>query len=185
MSDADALLAGLEKLLDGHLLGAGHDVLDHGPGVEVLEVQDFLIAVGIGDLEVAVLLGLGVHPLDDPLDHLGHRGRLGPAVLGDVVRVQRQLLEHVLGEDVLGRLGVRPLDLDLDVPPAGPQARGVDHVLAVGRADHDHVLQALNAVDLRQQLRDDRVFHVGGDTGPAGAEDRVHLVEEHDHRHAL
>src|ERR1700678_1295333 len=30
VSDADALLAGVEELLDGHLLGAGHDVLDHG-----------------------------------------------------------------------------------------------------------------------------------------------------------
>src|ERR1700729_3846595 len=28
--DPDALLAGVEELLDGHLLGAGHDVLDHG-----------------------------------------------------------------------------------------------------------------------------------------------------------
>src|SRR3984885_12274340 len=36
MRDPDALLAGLEELLDGHLLGAGHDVLDHGTGVEVL-----------------------------------------------------------------------------------------------------------------------------------------------------
>ena len=31
----------------------------------------------------------------------------------------------------------------------------------------------------------DRVLDVGGDAGAAGAEDRVHLVEEHDHRRAL
>src|SRR5215472_6966747 len=49
VGDPDALLLGLEELLDGHLLRAGHDVLDHGAGVEVLEVQDFLVAVGVGD----------------------------------------------------------------------------------------------------------------------------------------
>src|SRR6185437_5333715 len=32
MRDPDALLPGLEELLNGHLLGAGHDVLDHGAG---------------------------------------------------------------------------------------------------------------------------------------------------------
>ena len=35
-----------------------------------------------------------------------------------------------------------------------------------------------------EQLGHDRRLHVGGDAGPAGAEDRVHLVEEHDHRGA-
>src|SRR6056297_2646628 len=38
--------ARLEQALDGELLGPGHDVVDHGPGVEVLEVQDLLLAVG-------------------------------------------------------------------------------------------------------------------------------------------
>ena len=106
-------------------------------------------------------------------------------MLGQVVGVQRQVGEDVLGEDVPGRLGVRPLDLDLDVEPAGPQDRRVDHVLAVGGADHDDVLQALDAVDLAQQLRHDRVLDVAGHARAAGAEDRVHLVEEHDDRHAL
>ena len=36
-----------------------------------------------------------------------------------------------------------------------------------------------------EQLRDDGVLHVGGDAGAAGAEERVHLVEEHDDRRAL
>ena len=45
------------------------DVLDHRAGVEVLEVQRLLVTVGVGDLEEAVLLGLGVHPLDGVLDH--------------------------------------------------------------------------------------------------------------------
>jgi hypothetical protein len=67
----------------------------------------------------------------------------------------------------------------------GPQDRRVDHVLAVGGADHDHVLELLDPVDLAQQLGHDGVLDVGGHPRPAGAEDRVHLVEEHDHRHAL
>src|SRR5580704_16915124 len=46
VTDPHALLPGLQELLDGHLLGPGHDVLDHGAGVEVLEVQHFLVAVG-------------------------------------------------------------------------------------------------------------------------------------------
>ncbi|MDB5152499.1 MAG: hypothetical protein JWR54_1250, partial [Mucilaginibacter sp.] len=44
-------------------------------------------------------------------------------------------------------LGVRPLDLDLDVQAARPQDRRVDHVLTVGGADNDDVLQALDALN--------------------------------------
>ena len=99
--------------------------------------------------------------------------------------MQRQGRRQVLGEDVARRLGVGPLDLDLHVEAAGPQDRRVDHVLAVGGADHDDVLEALDAVDLAEQLRDDGVLDVGGDAGAAGAEQRVHLVEEHDDRRAL
>ncbi|CAB4966268.1 unannotated protein [freshwater metagenome] len=98
--------------------------------------------------------------------------------------MQRQRRGEVLGEDVARGLRVRALDLDLHVEPARPQDRGVDHVLTVGGTDHEHVLQRLDTVDLAQQLGDDRVLHVGGDSRPAGAEERVHLVEEHDHRGA-
>jgi hypothetical protein len=66
-----------------------------------------------------------------------------------------------------------------------PQDRRVDHVLPVGRADDDDVLQALYAVDLAQQLRNNRVLHVGGNPRTAGAEDRIHLVEEDDYRRSL
>src|SRR3954451_9185983 len=59
----DALLVLVEEVLDRHLLGPVDDVLDHRAGVEVLEVQDLLVAVGVGDLEETVLLGLGVHAL--------------------------------------------------------------------------------------------------------------------------
>ena len=86
---------------------------------------------------------------------------------------------------VRGGLGVRTLDLDLHVEPAGSQDRRVDEVLAVRRADHDDVAQPLDAVDLGEQLRHDRRFHVGRDARAAGAEHRVHLVEEHDDRPAL
>lgn len=69
--------------------------------------------------------------------------------------------------------------------PAGPQDGGVDHVLTVGGTDHDHVLQALHAVDLGEQLRDDGVLHVRADTGATGAEEGLHLVEEDDDGSAL
>ena len=67
----------------------------------------------------------------------------------------------------------------------GPQDRRVDHVLAVGGADHDDVLEPLDTVDLAEQLRHDGVLDVGGDARSPGTEQRVHLVEEHDHRGAL
>ena len=107
------------------------------------------------------------------------------AELAQVVGVQRQVGGEVLAEDVAGGLGVGPLDLDLHVEAAGPQDRRVDHVLAVGGADDEDVLEALDAVDLAEQLRDDGVLDVGGDPRAAGAEQRVHLVEEHDDRGAL
>src|SRR3954447_17996183 len=181
----DAPVAGLEEVLDRHLLRPRDDVLDHGAGVEVLEVEDFLVAVGVGHLEEAVLLGLGVHPLDSALDHRRDGCLAAAAVLADILVVQRQLGHEVLREDVLRGLCVRPLDLDLHVETTGPQDRGVDHVLAVGRADHDDVLETLDTVDLAQQLRDDRVLDVTRDAGPARAEDGVHLVEEDDDGSAL
>jgi hypothetical protein len=94
--DAQARLVVVEEVLDRHLLGAVDDVLDHRAGVEVLEVQDLLVAVGVGDLEEAVLLGLGVHPLDGRLDHARDAGVAVAAELGEVVGVQRQLGGEVL-----------------------------------------------------------------------------------------
>ena len=103
-----------------------------------------------------------------------------PSVGGD-----RDLGGEVAGEDVGRRLAVGPLDLDLHVEPTGAQDRRVDEVLPVGGADHDHVAQPLDAVDLGEQLGHDRRFHVGRDPRAAGAEHRVHLVEEHDDRPTL
>jgi hypothetical protein len=98
---------------------------------------------------------------------------------------ERQVGGEVLVEDLLRAVLVGALDLDLHVETARAQDRGVDEVLAVRRADHDHVLQALDAVDLREELRHDRALDVGRDAGAAGAEEGVHLVEEHDDRVAL
>src|SRR5207245_4616079 len=81
--------------------------------------------------------------------------------------------------------GVRAFDLDLHVEAPGTQDRGVDQVLAVGSPDHDHVLQGLDPVELREQLRDDRRLDTRGDARAPGPEDGVHLVEEHDHGETL
>ena len=117
---------------------------------------------------------------DHPLDRL-----LRPAVLAGLVVGDREVGGEVLAEDLGRALLVGPLDLDLHVEATRPQDRGVDEVLAVRGADHDHVLQALDAVDLGQQLRHDRALDVGRDAGAAGAEQGVHLVEEHDDGDAL
>src|SRR3712207_9035452 len=82
--------AGLQVLLDGHLLRPVDDVLQHGAGVEVLEVQDLLVTVGVGDLEEAVLLALGVHPLDGALDHPGDRRLAAAAVRSEERRVGKE-----------------------------------------------------------------------------------------------
>ncbi|CCH72018.1 conserved hypothetical protein [Nostocoides australiense Ben110] len=185
MLDPDAPLAGGQEVLDRRLLGPVDDVLDHRPGVEVLEVEDLLVAAGVGDLEETVVLVLGIHARHRGLDHRLHRGLGRAAVLGDVVRVQRQVGGEVFAEDVARRLRVRAFDLDLHIEPAGPQDRRVDHVLAVGRADDDDVLETLDPVDLGQQLRHDRRLDVTRHAGPTGAEERVHLVEEDHHGRAV
>src|SRR4051812_46207711 len=183
-ANAPALVGDLP--LDGQLLGPAHDVLDHGPGREVLEVHDLFVAVLVRDLDEAVLVGGRVHLLDGPLDHRLHRlAAVATTQRRDLALVQRQVSREVPGEDLGRGALVRPLHLDLHVEPAGPQDGGVDEILAVGRADHDDVLQGLNTVDLGQQLRHDRRLHVRRDAGPAGAEQRVHLVKEHDDGHAF
>src|SRR5919198_3988331 len=67
--ELDALLALMEEPLDGHLLGPADDVLDHGPRVEVLEVEDLLVSRGVSDLQEPVLLRRGVHPVHGLVDH--------------------------------------------------------------------------------------------------------------------
>ena len=109
-----AALAGVEEVLDRHLLGPVDDVLDHRAGVEVLEVQDLLVAVGVGDLEEPVLVGLHVHPLNGAPDHRLAGGVGRATVLREVLGVQRQVRGEVLAEDVAGRLRIRALERVLD-----------------------------------------------------------------------
>ena len=45
--DPDALLPGFEEILDCGLLRTRHHVLEHRSGVEVLEVEDFFVAICI------------------------------------------------------------------------------------------------------------------------------------------
>ena len=179
------MLARFEHRFDRVLLGPVDNVLNHRAGVEVLEVHHLFVAVGVGDFKEAVVVDLGVHPVDDLLDHRLDAQRPIATELREIVGVYRQIHRQVLAEDVLRRFGIGTFDLDLDVKAARPQDRGVDHVLAVGGADDDDVFQALDTVDLAEQLRHDRGLDIGADTGAAGAEDGVHLVEEHDHRGAL
>src|SRR6267142_1661462 len=172
----DALLAAPDVALEGELFGPAHDRFDHGAGGEVLEVEDLFIAVGVGDLEEAVLLAERVHGLDGGGDHGGDgAGDIGAPRLGFG---EGDVGGQVLGEDVGGGAAVGALDLDLHVEPAGAEDGRVDEVLAVGGADDDDVLEALDAVDLGQELGDDGGLDVGGDAGAAGAEEGVHFVEE-------
>src|SRR5499426_746445 len=179
----DAFFDATDVALERQLLRAAHDRLDHGAGREVLEVQHLFVAVGVGDFEEAVLLAERVHRLHGRRDHRADRGRdVAAPRLG--LR-ERNVRGEVLGEDVCRRRAVGALDLDLHVEPAGAQDGRVDQILAVGGADDDDVLQAFDAVDLGQELRHDGGLDVGGDAGAAGAEERVHLVEEDDHWHVL
>src|SRR5438309_8605403 len=179
----DALLAAADVALEGELLRTAHDRLDHGAGGEVLEVENLFVAVGVGDLEEPVFFAQRVHGLHGRGDHGGDgAGDVGaPRLRFREGNVGRQ----VLGEDVGGGAAVGALDLDLHVEPAWAQDGRVDEVLAVGGADDDDVLEAFDAVDLGQELGHDGGLDVGGDAGAAGAEERVHLVEEDDDRDVL
>src|SRR5205809_741188 len=173
----DALGAAADQTLEGELFGPAHDGLDHGARGEVLEVEDFLVAIGVGDLEEAVLLGGRVHGLDGRGDHRLDRraGVAAPRRLGD-----GEVRGEVLAEDVGCGTPIRALALDLHVEPSGAEDGRIDEVLAVGGADDDDVLEALDAVDLGEELGDDGGLDVGGDAGAAGAEEGVHFVEEDD-----
>src|SRR6267142_5002380 len=179
----DALLAAADVALEGELFGAADDGLDHGAGGEVLEVEDFLVAVGVGDLEEAVLLTEAVHRLHRGGGHGGDGG--GDVAAAGLGLGERDVGGEVLGEDVAGGRAIGPLDLDLHVEPPGAEDGRIDEVLAVGGADDDDVFEALDAVDLGEQLGDDSGFDVGGDAGAAGAEEGVHFVEEDDDWHVL
>src|SRR5262249_61078051 len=69
--------------------------------------------------------------------------------------------------------------------PGGTEDGRFGQVMPVRGADDDGVLEALDAVDLGQELRDDGGLDVGGDAGAARSEQGVHLVEEDDDRDVL
>ena len=82
--------------------------------------------------------------------------------------------------------GVRHADVDQLVEAAGAEQRGVDQGRAVGRADHDDILQFFEPVHLGQ----DRVDHPLGDlrlaeTAAARRDEAVELVDEDDGRRHL
>lgn len=75
--------------------------------------------------------------------------------------MERQVRGDVLAENVRRCFGIRPLDLYFYVQPSRTEDGGIDHVLAVGGANDDHVVQTLHAVDFAEQLRHDGGFDVG------------------------
>jgi len=175
MLEPNAAWPAPDELLDRSLLGPVDHSDQHCSGDEVRHVQHFLRAAGVGDLDELVLRRAGVQASEDRLDELGLE-----VLRWHVAVVQRRLGRQVAGEDLCRAGLVGPVKLDLDVEPAGAQDRRIDQVLAVGRSDHDDVGQSLNPVDLAEQLRHDRRLDIGGDPAAPRAEQRVHLVEEHD-----
>ncbi len=177
--DPQTLLPSLQHRLDRVFLGAVDDVLDHGAGVEVLEVHDFLVTVGVGDLQEplssisAYIRSTTFSIIDLTVSARRHRTRPGR-------RRARQILGQVLAEDVL-RASASGRSILIFTSRRRAAGWPVDHVLTVGGADHDDVLQPLDAVDLAQQLGHHGGLDVRADAGAAGPEDLVHLVEEHDH----
>src|SRR5438309_2604467 len=102
----DPLLALRQEPLDRRLFRPRDDVLDHGARVEVLEVQDLLVARLVGHLEEPVLVGGRVHALDGRLDHLADRPLPRLTVFApDLVRMDRHIGRQVLRDDLAG--GVR------------------------------------------------------------------------------
>src|SRR5439155_23834011 len=98
---------------EGELPGPAADRVHHSAGGEVLEVQHLFVAVGVDDLEEALLLAERVHGLDGRGDHRGHRaGDIGAPRLGFG---EGDVGGQVLGEDVGGGAAVGALDLDLHV----------------------------------------------------------------------
>src|SRR5262245_59702732 len=178
--DDDALVAGLDVALERELLGAAHDGLDHGAGGEVLEVEDLLVAIGVGDLEEAVVFLEAVHLVQGGGDHAREGGGEIAVGGGELGLVNGELLGHVLVEDIDGSGLVGALDLDFHIEAAGAEDGRIDEVLAVAGADDDDVFDGLDAIELGEELGDDGGLDVGGDAGAAGAEEGVHFIEEDD-----
>ncbi len=87
---------------------------------------------------------------------LGERRELGDV---DVLCHDTILLHlaRVNVEDLHAARLVWQGDLNVYLEAPGPEERLVDHVLAVGHADDEHVVELINTVHLGEQLVDDRV----------------------------
>ena len=92
-------------------------------------------------------------------------------------------------EDLAPAGGVGRLEGDAAVEAPGAQQRRVEHLGAVGRAEHDHADRGVEAVhlgeDLVERLLALVVAAADAAAGPAGAADRVELVDEDDRRRGL
>ncbi len=136
------------------------------PGREVLEVQDLLVAVLVGDLEEPVVARRRGTSRRRCVSIIGpHRlVAVAAAEAADLGLEQRQVGGEVVGEDLRGRASAlgRSILIFTSRRP-GRRMAGSIRSSRFGGADHDDVLQRLDAVDLGQQLRHDRRLHVGAD----------------------
>mmetsp|Transcript_22607 Transcript_22607/g.55847 ORF Transcript_22607/g.55847 Transcript_22607/m.55847 type:complete len:334 (+) Transcript_22607:966-1967(+) len=123
--------------------------------------------------------------LDEALDLgarkvFGRRGERGQRdVLAEAARLAHR--HRVDVEDLQPPLLVGQRDLDLHLEPAGAQQGLVNHVLPVGHADDKDIVERVDAVNLGEELVDDRVAHARAVTRRAAClAHRVDLVKDDD-----
>ena len=107
----------------------------------------------------------------------------GEALERNVVRQGHPARVHL--EDPAPAEGVGRLHRNAPVETAGAQQRGVEHVGAVRRGEHDHAGLAIEAVHLGEDLIERLLALVvapadASERAAAGTPDRVELVDEHD-----
>ena len=174
--------------LDRQLLRPAHDVLDHGARREVLEVHDLLVAVLVGDLEELVRRrrrGTSRRRCarSSPATALS---RSPPPSVAHLVRVERQV-----GREVAARRSAPP-----------PSSSGRSILIFTSRRPGRRMAGSMRSSRFDAPITI-TFFSVStpsisasscgtivdsmsrADAGAAGAEQRVHLVEEHDDRPAL
>ena len=132
----------------------------------------------------------------DPADRLERRlaRQRGDVGADEAVGAAREIVEIDVGrerhaarvdpEDFAAAGLVGHADHDLAVEAAGPAERLVDRFGPVGRGDDDDVLPRLQAVEQRQQLRDEALLRLAGHLAALGR-DRIDLVDEDDRRRGL
>ena len=183
--EGQALLALGQEPLDGHLLGPPDDVLDHGTGVEVLEVQDLLVPGRVGDLEELVLLA-GPRTSGPP----SRRSSGGSPCRGPVPSISelvgdRHAGRQVLGQDLLGRRASgRSILIFTSSRPGRRMAGSI--MSSRFEAPMTMTFDRDSTPSISESSWGTIVFSTSEEMpAPAGPEQRVHLVEEHDHREPL